>query len=204
MKGNTDKAFDIYKEILRKMFHIGIGVTLLLFYIYFGRFYSIVLFTLLLGLAILSDIIRIRIYIHYPLKRIAETIARSYEKTYVGAHTYSIAGFLVTIILFENIPFLLAALTLTIIDPVISLAGLLMPRYEIPYNKSKNILGTLIGCFIAFIISSQFITVFYSAILVLIIFGIDSLPIGVNDNILYPFVIGLYVSIINGPALLFA
>lgn len=198
----NNKKLYIRRELLRKIFHVGIGIFLLSFYIFFGKFYTIVLFALLLALAIVSDVIRIRIYIQYPLKKVAETIARGYERTYVGAHTYSLAGYLVSAILFDEKAFLLSALTLTFIDPIISLCGILLPRYSIPYNKSKNLVGTLIGCVIAFILSVQYLNLAYSIIFAIIVFFLDSLPLEISDNILYPFIIGLYVSIVDGFKLL--
>jgi len=194
----NDKIKQLHKEILRKAFHVTIGLLLLIFYLIFGRYLSITLYTLLLGVAIISDLIRIRIYIQFPLKKLAETLARSYEKTYVGAHTYSIAGFLISSILFQPIIFIVSSLTVTIIDPIMSVCGLLIPKPRIPYNRSKSLVGSIIGSAVMLAMSFQIMNLIFALFLSVIIFILDSLPIEINDNILYPVIVGLYISVVNG------
>ncbi len=182
-------------EIRRKSLHIILGTGLLLIYLILGKFTAIIFYNFLLFLAILSDIIRLRIYIDYPLKKLAESIARSYERTYIGAHTYFLAGILLSAILFDPMSFIIGALIVTYVDPLISLIGLLGNSIKHPYNKEKSVIGTLAGCIVAFLLVmffSDYVTALYVAILVYIL---DSLPIPLSDNFIYPFTVALIVKL---------
>ncbi|HLI46101.1 MAG TPA: hypothetical protein VKU94_02800 [Geobacterales bacterium] len=178
-------------EVYRKAFHVGLGIFLILAYVYLGKYYSILIYSILLVLAIASDIIRLRIYIQYPLKRIAETISRSYERTFLGAHTYFLAGILLAALFFDETSFITAAFVVTIIDPIISITGLSLDRIKHPYNKEKSIIGSLIGASIAFIVFFEYMPVVKALIISIAIYIIDSVPLSISDNIIFPLVIGL-------------
>ncbi len=180
-------------EVKRKSFHIVLGTLLLLVYIFLEKLVVIALYNFLLILAIISDIIRLRIYIDYPLKKLAESLSRSYERTYVGAHTFFLAGILLSAIFFEARPFIIGAIIVTYIDPLMSLTGMLWADIKHPYNKEKSLIGTLIGSIVAFLLIFllfDYVTALYVAILVYIL---DSLPIPVSDNFIYPFTVAFVV-----------
>jgi len=183
-------------EFYRKSFHIGLGIFLILIYFILGKFLATLTYAILLFLAILSDAIRLRIYIEYPLKRIAETIARSYERTYLGAHTYFLAGILVAAIFFDEISFIAAAIVVTIIDPIMSISGILFNGLKHPYNKEKSVIGSLIGALVAFFIFYTFMSTIKAIILSIIVYIIDSIPLPFSDNIIYPLIIGLLTYLI--------
>jgi len=189
-----DKKFQ--SEVYRKAFHIGLGSFLILAYFYLGKEIAIVLFTSLLFLAILSDVIRLRVYIQYPLKRIADTISRGYERTYLGAHTYFLSGLLFSSIFFHQIPFLIGAFVITFIDPIMSLAGMIFDQIKHPYNKNKSIIGSILGAVITFFILLNYTNILKASIIAIAVYIIDSVPLPYSDNLVYPVSISFLAEIL--------
>lgn len=179
------------KELFRKLFHVALGSLLILTYLFLGRTIAVFIYTALLILALLSDIIRIRIYVKYPLKKIAETISRSYERTNVGAHTYFLAGLLVSLIFFDEVSFLIGAFAVTFVDPIISLTGLILDKPKHPYNKEKSMIGTIVGCVIAFSLALFYLDYYRAFAIALLVYFLDSLPLHLSDNFIYPLALGL-------------
>lgn len=190
------KETNFKKELLRKSFHIFLGIGLILIYIYLGKILAIAFYAVLLLLAIISDIIRLRIYIQYPLKRIAEALSRSYERTYIGAHTYFLAGVLISLILFDTQAFMMGVLVVTFVDPLIALTGILFDGVKFPYNREKNVIGSIVGCLIALAMGLEFFSLATSIIIAALVFLLDSLPIMVSDNFVYPIAISFVASIL--------
>jgi dolichol kinase len=182
-----DKNFQ--SEIYRKAFHIGLGSFLILAYFYLGKEIAIMLFTSLLFLAILSDAIRLRVYIQYPLKRIADTISRSYERTYLGAHTYFLSGVLFSSIFFHEIPFLIGVFVVTFIDPIISLVGMIFNQIKHPYNKNKSVIGSFFGAILTFFVLLNYTSILKASIIAITVYIIDSVPLPYSDNLVYPILI---------------
>jgi dolichol kinase len=187
----------IKNEIYRKTLHITLGTFLILFYINFGKFASLILFSSLLFLAIISDVIRIRLYFINPVKRINEVLARSYETTSIGAHTYFFAGVLVAILLFDSrSPVVFAMLIAAYVDPLITLTGIFFNKIRHPYNQSKSVIGTSIGGLVTLVIAlSLFNNIPFAVLASLLLYLLDSIPISLNDNFIYPIIFSLFGSL---------
>jgi dolichol kinase len=191
----------IKNEIYRKTLHITLGTFLILFYINFGKFASLILFSSLLFLAIISDVIRIRLYFINPVKRINEVLARSYETTSIGAHTYFFAGVLVAILLFDSrspvvSPVVFAMLIAAYVDPLITITGIFFNKIRHPYNQSKSVIGTSIGGLVTLVIAlSLFNNIPFAVLASLLLYLLDSIPISLNDNFIYPIIFSLFGSL---------
>jgi Dolichol kinase len=193
---NKILKFKILKnEIYRKSLHITLGTFLILFYINLGKVFSVILFSSLLFLAIISDIIRIRLYFINPIKRINETLVRSYETSSIGAHTYFFAGLLASLLLFDPNSFIFAAIIATYIDPLMSLIGITINGISHPYNRSKSIIGTVIGCLVTALLAMVlYNNIVFASLASLLLYLLDSLPLSINDNFIYPVIFSLLSS----------
>jgi dolichol kinase len=183
-------------EIYRKSLHITLGTLLILFYLYSDKFTSLILFSTLLLLAIISDVIRIRLYFINPVKRINEVLARSYETTSIGAHTYFFAGVLVAILLFEPKSLIFAILITAYVDPLITMTGIFFNKIRHPYNRSKSVIGTSIGGLVTLVIALLlFNDIQFAVLSSLLLYLLDSIPISLNDNFIYPIIFSLFGSL---------
>jgi dolichol kinase len=183
-------------EIYRKTLHITLGTFLILFYIIFGKLATLILFSSLLFLAIISDVIRIRLYFINPVKRINEVLARSYETTSIGAHTYFFAGALVAILLFDSRTLVFAMLITAYVDPLITITGIFFNKIRHPYNQSKSVIGTSIGGLVTLVMAlSLFNNIPFAVLASLLLYLLDSIPIPLNDNFIYPIIFSLIGSV---------
>ncbi len=99
-------------------------------------------------------------------------------------------GAIFTLLVFRNSPDIVAAgiIVLALGDSASTLGGVTLGRHKIPYNKEKSIEGTISGVGAAFI-GLMFLTPFsilVSACAAIIGMIVESLPLGVDDNLTVP------------------
>jgi dolichol kinase len=99
-------------------------------------------------------------------------------------------GALLTLLIFRNTPEIVAAgiIVLALGDSASTLGGVAYGRHKIPYNREKSIEGSVSGFGVAFIgllILAPF-SIVISACASLIGMAVESLPLGVDDNLTVP------------------
>ena len=123
------------------------------------------------------------------ITRNAASPAELYEFT--AAPLYFAAGILLTLLLFPA-PVNGAAIAIfTLGDSTASLAGGLLSKKPIPFNKGKTLEGSFVGFVFAFLAGTFFVSPTLALIGAAVAMIVESLPLPVNDNITIPLCAGL-------------
>jgi len=155
-------------ELKRQIFHIVIGILMLLFMVFFQR--RIVLITLLsiliVGILFSLTSIRKRVPI---VSFLLDKMGRCADEKFPGkGFLFFIAGCLLTFKIFSHDIALASIAVLTFGDSVSTLVGSfkngLGKKYRAePFNKYKAVYGTIIGIIVSFPIACIFISPLYAA-----------------------------------------
>lgn len=90
-----------------------------------------------------------------------------------------------------------AAITvLTLGDGTAKIVGKRLGRRVLPYNKTKQLEGTLAGILVSATASFLFVTPFRATVASMISMAVESLPLPIDDNIAIPLTAGLVLTII--------
>ncbi|MCQ5340760.1 MAG: hypothetical protein NO483_03505 [Candidatus Methanomethylicia archaeon] len=189
----------IKKELMRKSFHI-LGITIPIMYILFGKDLTILYLSILLIIFILIEFIRIRVPILFPLYRVSEEIARSFEKTALASYMYFCVASLI-IVFFLSITSVIIGITSALIgDTISAISGVLLGKYKI---KNKTIEGSLLGMLAVIIISYILSSLLFSNIIIIpIILGIsffifDIIDFKFDDNFILPLGMSLICNLLE-------
>jgi phosphoserine phosphatase len=128
------------------------------------------------------------------ITRNAALQAERYE--FAAAPLYFAVGIFATLVIFPA-PVNGAAIAIFALgDSTASLAGGLISKKPLPFNKGKTLEGSLVGFFFAFLAGSFFVSPALALIAAAVAMTIESLPLPVNDNILIPLCTGLALLLI--------
>lgn len=194
-------------HLMRKLWHIGMGVFGIYFYFKLGLSQE---FTALLGvvlafIAITVDIIRFGNPMAQKLftKVLGPFMRRSELETFTGFPFYAL-GVAVTLVLFREPIAVLSILFLVFADPIASLIGVQFGRDKIFKNKSvQGSLGALFVCaFITLLYGQVYGLVGFRLMIYSVLAGIigslsEICSFKIDDNLTIPILSGLGLTVLN-------
>ncbi len=155
---------------------------------------AIVLVSLVYAVSELGRMNRRHLPVVSAITRNAASPTELYEFT--AAPLYFAAGILLTLLMFPA-PVNGAAIAIfTLGDSTASLAGGLISKKPLSFNKGKTLEGSLVGFFFAFLAGTFFVSPTLALIGAAVAMIIESLPLPVNDNITIPFCTALALMIL--------
>jgi HAD superfamily phosphoserine phosphatase-like hydrolase len=113
------------------------------------------------------------------------------------APIYFALGIAISLLIFPEPISYVAITTLTLGDGFAHVFGMKFGRTRIPFNKGKNLEGTLFGFFFAFLGSLIFVDPILALISATFAMILEALPLPINDNITIPLGVGLLLVLIT-------
>jgi HAD superfamily phosphoserine phosphatase-like hydrolase len=113
------------------------------------------------------------------------------------APIYFALGIAISLLIFPEPISYVAITTLTLGDGFAHVFGIKFGRTRIPFNKGKNLEGTLFGFFFAFLGSLIFVDPILALISATFAMILEALPLPINDNITIPLGVGLLLVLIT-------
>jgi HAD superfamily phosphoserine phosphatase-like hydrolase len=113
------------------------------------------------------------------------------------APIYFALGIAISLLIFPEPISYVAITTLTLGDGFAHVFGIKFGRTRIPFNKGKNLEGTLFGFFFAFLGSLIFVSPILALISATFAMILEALPLPINDNITIPLGVGLLLVLIT-------
>jgi phosphoserine phosphatase SerB len=182
---------------LREAIHTG--SFLLIFPIHFLG--NTIVASLILAIAVLyaiSEVARVR-GINIPI--LSSITWKSANKTelyqFATAPIHFAVGIALSLLIFPVPIGYVAITTLTLGDGGAHIFGMKFGRTRIPFNKGKNIEGTLFGFLCAFLGSMIFVDPVRALIAAAVAMLVESLPSPINDNLTMPLASGLVLALIS-------
>jgi dolichol kinase len=187
MTGNAD-----WFEIHRKIFHITLGIALVLT-IYFDLLKDWMVFAILIIGVIISISSR---YFDIPLIRqfLGKFEREKHLKNIPGQGVLSIFAALLIIMLFFDKDIVLASMMIwTLGDSMSAIIGRHYGKRKHPFNDSRMILGTIFGMIVATLGAWIFVRFWIALVAACIAMALESLEleifgIGIDDNLLVPII----------------
>lgn len=145
-------------KISRQLFHIVVGLTIILLILMFERETILIILFLAFLITVLISIISTKIKI--PIVNwFIEQLERDSEKNFPAKGViFFIAGCLLTFKLFSQDIALASIAVLTFGDAISTLAGFLGQKYKHkPFSKFKTLHGTILGMVVSFLVALIFI-----------------------------------------------
>ncbi len=200
-EGSIQQHDDINLEVRRKIFHIFLGVVLVIL-IYYGIVNALILFLLLIIGGLISLISK---FTDIPvISWLLKTFERPEQlKRFPGKGMISFfIGVLLVVKLFPMDIALASILILSFGDSVSHIYGTLVGKKGLPWNKKKTIEGTIYGTITATLASSIIINPLYALIASISAMGFESIEIKTgeeltDDNILIPLIAGTVLLILR-------
>ena len=190
-------------KIRRIIFHICLGLTIMLLALYNVSFARKILLTaIIIGIFISLLSLRLKIpFIYFMLKKFESP---RYIRKFPGKSAlFFIAGCLLALKLFPNNMALASIGILTFGDPFSHVLSYLSnKRYTKPRNVFKNIYGTIAGVFVSFAASSYFVYWLYALLASVIAMIAESFIItlgdeAIDDNFFIPLIAGTVIYILT-------
>ena len=181
-------------ETKRQIIHILIGLIAIAFLFLFGRLTTItaIFFTILFGLIIINQL-----YLGRKM-RIIEWFIQNFERKKVhfpgwGSACYATGVLLLCCFITDLNAIAASILVIALGDGLATIIGQ-MGKVRIPYNKNKKIEGS-VALFIGSLAGYLFIgpLVFPAAVIAMLV---ESLPIGIDDNITLPVALIIFFMVI--------
>lgn len=174
------------REVFRQGFHIFVGFLAVALLFIFGRtaFFAVVFAIVIIGTVMIN--LRIRGYVFQPVAMFENLFERN-NVPFPGWGSACYATGVLMLIAFLRRPEQIAAgiLVLAVGDGVSTITGLLVKfPHHLPYNRHKTLEGT-----VAFFISSLPAYLFIGPMSIPVAFAgaiTESLPVGIDDNLLIP------------------
>ena len=185
----------------RQLFHIFLGIVLVIFLVYGFIDKQIILITIIIGLVLsyLSKKIKIPI-IHYLLEKFERK--EEIEKFPGKGIIFYLTGVYVALLLFSKDIAMASIMVLALGDSVSHLYGLHYGKIKHPLSKTKFLEGTIAGFVAGFIGAFVFLPwheALFASLAAMIIEAIE-INIGtqqVDDNLIVPFVAGAAVWVVR-------
>ena len=178
------------REINRQLFHVVLGLALLLVLLNFGRLKTIYFLSgiLFVGLLLINLVVR---GIRVP---VASWFVETFERRNVPLPGYGSAwylvGLLLSCLLIRDPTYLASAVIVFAFGDAASTIFGLRAKTALPYNPRKTLEGT--GAFILFSLSTFLLIGEYAIPLALFAALVESLPLGVDDNLSIPLACSLF------------
>ena len=185
---------DTLREINRQLFHVILGLALLFVLFNFGRsktiyFLSAILFV---GLLLINLVVR---KIRVPIATwFVETFERKHAPLPGYGSAWYVVGLLLSCLLIHDVYYLAAAVVVFAFGDAASTIFGYRAKIPLPYNKKKTIEGTF--AFILFSLSSFLFVGWYAIPLALFAAFIESLPLGIDDNLSIPLACSIFFYLI--------
>lgn len=182
------------REINRQIFHVVLGVLLLLILFNFGRsktiyFLSAILFV---GLLLINLVVR---GIRVPVATwFVETFERKHAPLPGYGSAWYVVGLLLSCLLIHDINYLASAVAVFAFGDAASTIFGRRGSLLLPYNKKKTLEGTL--GFVLFSLSCFFFVGWYAIPLALFAAFVESLPLGIDDNLGIPLACSIFFYLI--------
>ncbi|RJQ15674.1 hypothetical protein C4573_05955 [Candidatus Woesearchaeota archaeon] len=183
-------------ELRRQIFHLifGIFFVLLLFFNILNAWMALVLFGIALLYAIFHRYVKL-FFIDWFVER--------FERDEPGVKFHGLVSFLlgvfIAVAFFEKQIAMAAMMILAFGDSASTIFGVLLGRKKMPWSERKTIVGTFFGIVFAFLGAVMFVSplhAFIASVLAMTVESIDYEIIGVNDNVILPFVSGVILTML--------
>ena len=191
------------REISRKLFHLTILVVVILYY--FSNKPTTLLWCsiFLLGF-VMSDIIRVKAYYLFPLRKMADSVTRPFEKRALGAAVYFTIGALTTVFLFEKIIAIAAVTIAAAGDGMAAVTGIAFGRHKISKDSQKTVEGA-IGAFLTsallgiffFFETPLFWPIIISIVAACVVVSVDLVELPIDDNLILSIILGFAITYVH-------
>ncbi|MHA2061870.1 MAG: diacylglycerol/polyprenol kinase family protein [Candidatus Sifarchaeia archaeon] len=191
------------REVSRKLFHLTILVVIILYY--FSNKPTTLLWCaiFLLGF-VLSDIIRVKAYYLFPLRKMADTVTRPFEKRALGAAVYFTIGALTTVFLFEKIIAIAAVTIAAAGDGMAAVTGTAFGRHKISKESQKTVEGaigafiTSLGLGIFFFLETPLLwPIIISLVAATVVVSVDLVELPTDDNLMLSIILGFAITYVH-------
>jgi HAD superfamily phosphoserine phosphatase-like hydrolase len=183
---------------LRETIHISSFLVSFICIYILGNIIAASLILIITALYILSEIARLR-GVNIPL--LSSITWKAANKTelyeFAAAPIYFALGIAISLLIFPTPIRYVAITTLTLGDGGAHIFGMKFGRTSLPFNKGKNLEGTLFGFLFAFLGAMIFIDPVRALIATAIGMLVEALPLPLNDNLTMPLASGLALLMIS-------
>jgi dolichol kinase/phosphoserine phosphatase len=115
---------------------------------------------------------------------------------FATAPIYFAVGILLALLLFPPAVSGAAIAIFALGDSTASIFGGLVSKRQLPFNKGKTLVGSLVGFFFAFLAGFFFISPLKALVGAAVAMTVECLPLPVNDNIMVPLSTGLVLALL--------
>ena len=182
------------RELNRQLFHIVLGIALLIILLYFGRLKTIYFLSgvLFVGFFLINLVIR---GIRIPIATwFVETFERKDAFLPGYGSAWYVTGLLLSCLLIPNVDQLAAAIVVFAFGDAASTIFGRHGHHPLPYNSKKTIEGTC--AFVLFSLMSFIFVGWYAIPLALFAALVESLPLGIDDNLTIPIACSVFFYLI--------
>ena len=182
------------RELNRQLFHIVLGIALLIILLYFGRLKTIYFLSgvLFVGFFLINLVIR---GIRIPIATwFVETFERKDAFLPGYGSAWYVTGLLLSCLLIPNVDQLAAAIIVFAFGDAASTIFGRHGHHPLPYNSKKTIEGTC--AFVLFSLMSFIFVGWYAIPLALFAALVESLPLGIDDNLTIPIACSVFFYLI--------
>ena len=191
------------REVSRKLFHLTILVIVILYY-FSDRSTTLLWCAIFLLGFVVSDIIRVKAYYLFPLRKMADTVTRPFEKRALGAAVYFTIGALTTVFLFEKIIAIAAVTIAAFGDGMAAITGIALGRHKISKYSNKTVEGA-IGAFLTslglgiffFFETSLFWAIIISLAAASLVVSVDLVELPIDDNLILSIILGFAITFVH-------
>jgi len=182
---------------LRETIHMGSFLLTFVCMYLTGNILLSSLILLITGLYILSEVARVR-GVNLPILSSITWNAANKTELYEFASSpiHFALGIALSLLIFPAPIRYVAITTLTLGDGCAHLFGMKFGRTRLPFNKGKNLEGTLFGLLFAFLGAMIFVDPVRALIAAAVGMLVEGLPSPINDNLTMPLVTGLILTLI--------
>jgi len=191
------------REVSRKLFHLTILVVVILYY--FSNKSTTLLWCaiFLLGF-VYSDIIRVKAYYLFPLRKLSDTVTRPHERRTLGAAVYFTLGALTTVFLFEKLIAIAAVTIAAFGDGMAAVTGIALGRHKISKDSQKTVEGA-IGAFLTslglsiffFFETPLFWPIIISIVAASVVVSVDLVELPIDDNLILSIILGFAITYVH-------
>lgn len=191
------------REVSRKLFHLTILVVVILYY-FFNKPTTLLWCAIFLLGFVLSDIIRVKAYYLFPLRKMADTVTRAHERRALGAAVYFTIGALTTVFLFEKIVAIAAVTIAAAGDGMAAVTGIALGRHKISKDSQKTVEGA-IGAFLTslglsiffFFETPLFWPIIISIVAASVVVSVDLVELPIDDNLILSIILGFAITYVH-------
>jgi HAD superfamily phosphoserine phosphatase-like hydrolase len=196
-KPKTPPSFISRNEAIREIIHAS-GFLVALAARHLGAFLTITLLFFTVLVYIVSELARVEKKNMPVISSITLNAATDYERFEFALTPVFLALGIILSLLFFSTPINFAVIAvISLGDSAASIFGRLFGKNSIPYNKGKNIEGSLAGFVFAFLGASYFMNPFPALVAAATGMFVETLPLPVNDNLSIPLITGIVLTVLE-------